>query len=409
VIVWLAPAAIVGLLALGGPIAVHMLRRQQARRIVIPTLRFVSGDERSAARFRLPADPLLLVLRGAIVACAAVALAQPLALHTARTTAWDARTARAVIVDVSDSARGAGGEVAITSELSLASRSVRIDSTDPGASMAPAAAWLARAPPARREIVVFSDFQLGALSVGDVSDVPATVGLRFVPLPGEGTAQQPAAVRIVTAEGYVDARIALEAERTRVRYVPGRAGEDGLRIAVSAVDTAAVDRLRRVVFSAGAPAPSVAQPVVVRFPGADPLDRAADPTAATWTIGAGQRLLRSPDVAGIPIRVGADGGSLVIDAGVAPDSLAAARMLRAALEARTDVRALAEHEVERIPAATLAAWSREAAPADVRAWRQSEYSDGRWFWALALLLLGVETLVRRSPPRTVRGRNAHAA
>ena len=87
--VWLLPAAFVGLLALAGPLLVHLLRRQRARTLVVPTVRFIPGLDQSIVRLRTPADGWLLLLRMAIVASAALALARPLLLTDARAAAWD--------------------------------------------------------------------------------------------------------------------------------------------------------------------------------------------------------------------------------------------------------------------------------------------------------------------------------
>ena len=40
--------------------------------------------------------------------------------------------------------------------------------------------WLRTAPPARRELVVISDFQLGALDAAMLRDLPSHVGIRLV-------------------------------------------------------------------------------------------------------------------------------------------------------------------------------------------------------------------------------------
>ena len=57
--VWLAPAALVGLAAALGPLIVHLLRRQRARTLVVPTVRFIPAVDQSVVRVRMPADVLL--------------------------------------------------------------------------------------------------------------------------------------------------------------------------------------------------------------------------------------------------------------------------------------------------------------------------------------------------------------
>ncbi len=54
-----------------------------------------------------------------------------------------------------------------------------------------------------------------------------------------------------------------------------------------------------------------------------------------------------------------------------------------------------ELEPVMLPDWTLASWRRPATPADASTGSGSDASDGRWLWLLALLLLGVETWMRR--------------
>ena len=407
--VWLYPAALAGLLAVAGPIAVHMLRRRQARRILVPSVRFVPGADESAVRFRSVSDLALLGVRAAIIACAALALAQPLFLIESRTAAWADRTARVVIADTSDSARGAVTRDAIAAESLSADPAVAIETTEIGPSLDRATAWLATAPPARREIVVLSDFQRGSLTDEAVSRVPRAIGLRLVRLPDAGDWQREAPVVELLAEnGVLEGRVRLDDQATAVSYAARPARMDGLRVLARPSDANAVASLLRVVAAAGARAPSAAQPIVIRFAGAG---RGASPPApgGEWTFGAAQRLLRSPLVSGIPIEISTSGGSLVVDIDADPSSLAAAQVVKAALDARPDPRELTEHETGRLSDATLAGWSRPAGPPDPAAWRQSDDFDGRWLWAAALLLLGIEALVRRSVARDGRTVRAHAA
>jgi hypothetical protein len=424
VIGWLAPAALAGLLAVAGPIAVHLLRRQRARRFVIPSVRFIPEADRSAVRWRHPSDALLLLLRVAIVACAAVALARPLVLHSGRTAAWAERTARVVIVDASDSARGMIGGDAIAAEMSAGDPVLRIDASDPGGALKRAAAWLAQSPPARREIVVLSDFQAGAVTEEGITGLPPEIGVRLVPFGGEQALQREVAgATVLTMDGIAGTRVRLDGSRTAASYTITGAAPEGLQIMASAQDADAVARLLRVVSAAGALAPWPAQPIVIRFPGAGPLapSLARGPgesggpgeggtgPAASWTFAAAQRFLRSTEVSGLPVRIGPRGPALVVEADADPRSLEAAQLVKAALDARVDAHALAEHEPARIGAATLARWSRAPAPPEAGAWRQSEQSDGRWFWLTALVLIGAESVVRRSPAAASRRPEAHAA
>ena len=403
-IAWLYPAALVGLLAIAGPVLVHLLRRERARRIVVPTVRFMRPGEQAAVRLRMPSDGWLLLLRATIVACVALAAARPLLLTDARRAQWSDRVARAVVVDASESAR-AGSDVAqIATASAGASPSVRIDDTDLARGIGRAAAWLAQAPPARREIVIVSDFQRGALSDADVDTVPDEVGLRFLPSPTARAPLEPS-LSILDRNGVVAATAIPSLESTAVTYnrVPT---PDGLEI-MAAGEAESVATLRRVVAAAGATAPSPDQPIVIRFPGADAA--ASSEGAADWAVAAGARLLAAPEVAGVDLEVTAAGNTLVVDANVEPDSLEAALVVKAALDARDHRRRFDEAEPARIADARLAGWSRPAAPADPGAWRQTDESDGRWFWMLALALLGLEAVVRRPARQAARTEEQHAA
>ena len=403
-IAWLHPAALVGLLAIALPVIVHLLRRERARRVIVPSLRFVRASERTAVRLRTPSDPWLLLLRIGIVACAALAAGRPFLLTDARRAAWSDRVARAVIVDTSASMGEAIDAAEITAAADGASPSMTIEATDLGHGIARAVSWLAGAPPARREIVVLSDFQRGSLSPADLAAVPDAVGIRLVPV----GAQPPSTpgLGILGHEGPLTASVTPLDDATAVSYSRAPAME-GLEIVASPEQRASVDRLMQVVRAAGAMAPSSEQPIVIRF-GATGI-AAADPTAPGWAIAAGARLLRAPELQGIDLGVSGRDGRLVVDVSAAPDSLEAALVVKAALDARVDPATLSEAEPQRLSDATRAAWSRDPGPADVSAWRQTDESDGRWLWALALLLLVIETFARRTLPSEVRAKESHAA
>ena len=76
-LVWINVAALAGLLAVLGPVLVHLLRRQRARRVPFPTVQFLVSTRAAAARIGTPSDLPLLALRVAIVAAAAIGAAQP--------------------------------------------------------------------------------------------------------------------------------------------------------------------------------------------------------------------------------------------------------------------------------------------------------------------------------------------
>jgi hypothetical protein len=408
--VWLLPAALVGLLALGGPLLVHLLRRQRARTLMVPTVRFIPALDQSIVRLRTPADGWLLLLRMAIVACAALAVARPLLLTDARTDAWGERVARVVVVDVSESSGAAAAAL-----LESAGVAHRIDATDLPPALRRAAAWLEAAPPARREIVVLSDFQRGVLEAADVDAVPVEMGMRFIPVrpPAPAATREITAGPVLAENGAWQRTVRLDASTTSATFAPVPGDVDGLRLLTAQEDPETAASLLRVIARAGAHAPSASEPIVVRFPGGLPPEGGSHELrggqAKEWTREAALRLLRAADRHDLPVSIAPDAAALVVDVSAKPGSLEAAAALKAALDARPDPRGFTEQEIARIPEATLSAWTREPGAVDTTAWRHSDESDGRWLWLAALVLLGLETFVRRSRAAAAREVEAHAA
>jgi hypothetical protein len=372
---WLAPWAFVGLTAMALPIAVHWLARHQADRRLFPTVRFLPLTPPTSVRRHQLTDVALLALRCAIVAAAAAALAQP-ALTTP--PAPGGTPPRAVVVDTSASlqrplagdaaATGAtAAEAALAATLADADLSVVIREPDVRRGVALAGAWL-RAQPGAGEVVVISDFQVGALSEADFDVLPASAARRFVRVG-------------VTGDGPAPARAGT------VRVVGAPAAEAAARAVVGDLSG-----------DVGGPA------IVVAFEGAPEfaaLKASAQPidTPAAYTLAAavaGDPKLNTPDVF-----IGG-GEGLVLLSSVAPDSVdAAALIARAMRAAAAPSVSFAEREPDTLDAATIDAWHRDARPGDAP--RSGEpYPLSRWVWLFVLALLAVETWVRRqrrpSPP-----------
>lgn len=351
-LILLNPAGLAALLALAGPILVHLLLRRRARRLLFPSLRFVRPSNAAAVRLRAITDWPLLAVRCAIVAAAALALARPLVVTSARRDAWNARFVRAIVVDTTPTV-GATGPV-IDEERGSAFKAMVIPCRDVEEGIAEAVRWLALAPPARREVVVVSDFQVGVMDRQLVDRVPESFGVRLRRVPSEAASIPEPDVR-VDVETPEDDRAAADAARRAVGQPPSEAGSD---------------RRRVVIYTRGARVP----------------DRLG--------------LLRAPWMAAVSTAVpaaraaAADERSMALVLDVPASSFELPRAIRSVRRALLAPAAWRELEPERLPAATLAAWSRTAlaAPSDVE---HGDQDDGRWFWLVALAFMGMETWLRR--------------
>jgi hypothetical protein len=75
---FLSPWYLLGLLGIGIPLAIHLIRRQRAERVVLPTVRFLKRAPKKLVYFQQIQQWLLLVLRIAIAGLLAVAFARPI-------------------------------------------------------------------------------------------------------------------------------------------------------------------------------------------------------------------------------------------------------------------------------------------------------------------------------------------
>lgn len=408
-IAWLNPAAFVTIAAVSAPLIIHLLLRQRARRVVFPSVRFIAKMDESSMRFRAPSDLLLLLVRLGIVACAALALAQPLLVSDSRLAAWGDRTVRAVVVDTSDSVDGRAAREAADAEARGAVAVRRFESPDPSAELAKAVAWLNAAGPARRELVVLSDFQNGILTRSQVERVPPTMGIRLVRLAARTAPRtQFDAGAVLHGDEELVQRTELAGPETSVTLrrespVPG-----GLQLLTDERERRTVEALMHSVRAAGAVSPSSDHPISIRFRGAA---APAQPEEASdeWVRQASMRLLISPALQGIRTRVAQRNGALAVDVDTPADSWNAVAVLQAALNARRDERAWREREPQAIPDGELAAWMRETPLPEADAWRRTDGSDGHWLWLAALVLIGFETMLRRTPASRGRVQDERAA
>lgn len=397
---WQNPAAFVALVALAGPAVIHLLQRRRATRVLFPTDRFIRASPTGAVRLHAPDDRLLLLLRLAIMTLAVCAVAQPVVLTSGRMRAWDSTVARAVVVDVSDSMAPLAHDAARVAddEMRSPATAVRIDSADLEDGLRRAAASLTHAPPARREVVVVSDFQRGALTPQALASVDATFGVRFVRV---GTAVDRRTVEgapLLGIDGMTRRpQVAVEEDRTSVAWQRISSTSSGLTVGgATEVDHS---RLLKAVAASGTPAPSPEQPVVMAFGGAHAAGE-HDGLPRRWMLETVLRLRKDPELRLIDatpaIRTRGQANALVLDVQTASDTYLAAAALRGVLTARHGgaARAYAEYEVATIDDSELAAWSRSAGEVQMGMWRRADRNDARWFWGFVLGLLAVETVVR---------------
>ena len=401
-IAWLNPGALFLLAAVAAPVLIHWLLRRRAVRRAFPTIRFLTVSERSAVRLYRPSDVVLLILRAAIVACAGLAIAQPLLITNSRRESWGGRVTRAIVVDTSGSVNAALAAEAAEASTAGANAWRRFDAVAVETAVERAAAWLQGAEPGRREITIVSDFQRGAITDADVMRLPGAIGLRLLRV--ESVVTEPVAFEAgaVLGGGKTYTRsVVANADSTAVSLRPSTDETVGLEIG-----GASAERLRRIVSVAGAVAPSSEQPILIRF---------GAPSGTTgrslggWTRDAALRLFASREAAGVRVHSASQDRNLVLHVDVPSDSLAAARITQATLNARQDPGAWADREPGTIPESILARWTRAPAAPDADAWQRTTESDGRWLWVAAVLLMGVESVVRRERRQPVAQTEAHAA
>jgi hypothetical protein len=455
--IWLQPAAWLGLAALVAPLLIHLLVHRRSEPLAFPTLRFLRPTRLASLRRHRLDDVALLLVRATILTLAVAALAGPLLLTTARQASWNSRVVRVLIVD--PAAPGRSERLArARQEAARAYRSTIIEAADPAEGLRRAVAWLNQAPPARREIVSVAAFAIGAVTEADVQAVPADIGLRFIrggalpptrSLPAtpvlawadtqagnRADTQVGLYVRGVGADLSVRPMIArhrtitLAGERTSVRNAGGTSSAAlPIEIAASPGDMATVDAALDAVIQQGAPAPAAgrtARLVIGGAPGALRIRSSGETIHTPWIGDAVARITQDRDVVssaneisipadaipwsapwqaiaiaanGAPILSAAQAGDrLIVFSGAAAADLLTPVLIRSILDALAPPMDERAAEIVPIAEAQLRAWERPAGPAR-RPHRRPVQSDidddARWLWAAALGLIGVEAWMRR--------------
>jgi hypothetical protein len=398
-VIWLEPWAWAGVAALAAPILIHLLARHRQRELLFPTLRFVRATQLAALKRRVIVDVPLLVVRLLILTTAIAALAAPVFVSAARQQAWAARIARAIVtLDPSSSSdRDRDAQPIIDGARSTAFAAQVFGSNAGAASaIADAIAWLDRQPPAARELVVVGDLREGAMSAADLANVPATMGIRFLPIASREPVRTAPLEAVVEIDGRTTARsllTTLDDDRTRVTLGPSsRSFADLVTVHAAAGEEAMAAAVRDAVLAEGVRLPrDDTRRLAIEFAGASATDELKVPPASPW--------MRETLAHLAGLKGGERDGRLVVRAGIRATDPAAVhlvdRVVRAAWNDPLDAL-----EPRRIPPATLAAWSRGPAGAPLETPPGNE-GDGRWLWVLALALLALEWRIRRADRKSI--------
>ncbi|MEX2609187.1 MAG: BatA domain-containing protein [Gemmatimonadota bacterium] len=369
----------------------------------------------------------------AVVVDTSASMRGPLADGQAAVDAALAEGERLALAGGADAGQGAGAGprpgAGAAGAAGAATTGLVIPTAAPGAVLDGAAAWLA-GQPGMKELVVLSDFQRGALDSLDLAGVPEHVGLALRRVAGPVTLD-PVVWTGVQGDLRLTARTTAAGDTTAVTW--SWSGEPGAPVSGSVVlhgpgEAALAAAVRRAALAsapAGPDFPPLAL-VLPGYPGLEALLAEARPLEAPWmgdvvaalgrdaalaaaVEGAGRTVstaagtltavARTPDgePAVLATRVPVEGTDhLALVVLVADDGITAAAALTAALQAGWPAAAVAEAEPVTLSSEWLERWARPAAPPpSAAAAVPPGASDGRWLWAVVLLLLGAETLLRR--------------
>lgn len=428
--IWQNPWAWAGLIVLGAPIIIHLLGRGRAKVQPFPTLRFLHISRVLPTRRTRLQDLLLLAIRLGILLSAIAALAQPLFLTADRRQSVDATLLRAVIVDTSASMGPIAAAVRDTAAATLrqATSGIMIQTDNPRSAIAGAVAWLEQHN-GRAELAIISDFQAGAIDSADLAQIPPAVGISLRALTsaqaGSNTTRSQAGDRVITTTANVTAGLTHATWRSETGSAPRR---------TQLLTPEPVERVNAATRAAGAigvPLPTDSSiSVSILFPGAPewaqlvgtskPITRpasagmiAALATDALLTASlvdeqsiADTLLNRFTPVQRnqslVPRIVAGqseDGDTLLLFTSFPVSSVGAATLINAIDRVSSLAPNVGEASLDRTAPEILRRWERPAATDVVLRTvpgEKSDSSDGRWFWAGALALLALESVVRRS-------------
>lgn len=363
---WLSPAVLLGLALITIPIAIHLLVRQQGRRVDYPSLRFVQPAALAAFRRRTVQDAALLACRVAIIIAAVMALAGPVLQTASRSAAHQSRLARAVVLmpgTAPAAATGAAGDAFVSRTIAR---------TELDDAIADAVRWLGEQPPAQREVLFAGAFPRGSVTVGDLRGIPKSTGIRFT------ATASPAAARDVVVPIVRSLPGGLVMEQRPVRLE-----DDETKVSTGTLTPVASDLVRIVAAPADQPLAEAAL-------------RAALGAGLRWSQPAARVLVVWEGAGEAAVQQLLDGATPVRMNRPAVASAAASAIASAVEEVMATP--FAGLEPVRISDEQLRSWSRApgGVPADAR---PSDEGDRRWFWGLVLALVALEHWLRRDATR----------
>lgn len=265
-ITFLQPAVWWAALAVGLPIAIHLLTRATRTPVTFPSIRFLEATPLAAVSRRVIEDWPLLLLRVVMVLLAVAALAGPVLVTPAREAAWRARVARAVVLE--DRTAAPEDELRSAAVSSIFARARLRD------AVADAVRWAGQQDPSTREIVVLSTFRRGSTDAADFTVVPASIGIRLVRTGNGSPVRERRIGRLTWRDGRavrVTERLLLTPRSTEVREESAQPLSDvPVRVtAATPADQADADAALRAVLRRGLrlPPAGLLEPIAVEWPG----------------------------------------------------------------------------------------------------------------------------------------------
>lgn len=417
---WLNPAAFLGLLALAIPILVHLFGRRIARRQRFPSLRLLRDVRATPATRSRPSDLLLLILRCGVVLVAVLALAQPRWWSPDRQRNASVPI-RMILVDTSASMHRLTSEgrtaldrarLLAREALDSAGEGMVVETAQPGANIAGAVSWLG-ARSGLRELVIVSDFQVGALGDGNLASLPDGLGLGL-----RRIAVAPDAGPTTTDSGHVS--MVVQEAMTRASWRDVRADRlASLTVSTSPRDSGAARAMLDAVSALAPGMPASNRSVTIIFPGSMQTKESSGAFRSVWQgdlvlalqgnellneVARGTNIARACEAPGAVVArtrsgqvvaaVAALEQGVVIHSCADVGSLAGTALLAAVAGAMTPRPALEEREPNVVPDDVLRTWERPPTAFAPRGHEETS-PDGRWFWLGAIALLVLEQVVRR--------------